>query len=318
MNFTTIAQVEAAETKDLIAFYNAHNQEKPVKKFSDRQAAVKRCSALVESLTPKSDEEFKDAVNKAVAPDEAKEPITPEEEQPIDGKPVHWPFGKGKNADDSADHRQGERRDPTVDVAVVVEKTQITAVAAAMLRKIFGGEIVSKDGNEPIPEVDNGDWIRHSSVIQTEAHRSAFKALVIAGLAEHNGIEGDRAAITVTDKGVEAFKALPDDFGVEADIEKPKRQLSHASNAAGVAASWADPSVAAARLTRDGVTVTVDGKTTTHKSTRDAFRFYRLMDSKHIRFRGQLKAAKAATYEESKKSYLFTIVGTDANTKFDK
>lgn len=87
-----------------------------------------------------------------------------------------------------------------------------------------------------------------------------------------------------------------------------KRPLSRASNAAGISASWTDPEVASARLTRNGVTVTVKGKTTEHKSTRDAFRHYRLMDSKHIRFRGTLKAEKAAVYTENGTDYHFAIV----------
>lgn len=87
-----------------------------------------------------------------------------------------------------------------------------------------------------------------------------------------------------------------------------KKPSSGASNAAGVAASWADPSVAAARLTRDGVSVTIGDDVQTFKSTRDAFRALRLMDSKHIRFRGILKANGTATYTENGKEYHFAIL----------
>lgn len=87
-----------------------------------------------------------------------------------------------------------------------------------------------------------------------------------------------------------------------------KKPASGASNAAGVAASWADPAVAAARLTRDGVSVTIGDDVQTFKSTRDAFRALRLMDSKHIRFRGILKENGTAVYTENGKEYHFAIL----------
>lgn len=306
-NFTTVAQIEAAETKELIAFYNAHNASKQIKKFADRQTAVKRCIAVLEIV--QADKE----AGKEVEQDNADE-ITPQTpEQAEEERKFVWPFGEGK----PVDKRDGDRRNPTIEIPVAVEKAAITEPAAALLRMIIGanGHPLDKNGDEAAPEsVDI--WTSAPALLNTAAARSAFKALVIAGLAQNNGREGEKMAIQLTDKGVEAFKALPEGYGVK--LEAEKRPLSHASNAAGVAASWADPAVHAARLTRDGVTVTVDGKTTTHKSTRDAFRFYRLMDSKHIRFRGILKAARTATYEEGKKSYVFAIIGTDENTKFDK
>lgn len=88
---------------------------------------------------------------------------------------------------------------------------------------------------------------------------------------------------------------------------KPLSATPRTSNAAGVSASWADAAVSSARLTRDGVNVTLDGKTTTHKSTRDAFRHYRLPDSKHIRFRLKLKASKSELFEHEGVTYHFTI-----------
>jgi hypothetical protein len=84
-------------------------------------------------------------------------------------------------------------------------------------------------------------------------------------------------------------------------------QQARSSNAAGVSASWSDTSVKSARLTRDGVNVTVNGSTTTHKSTREAFREYRLPDSKHIRFRLKLKASKDELFEHEGLTYHFTI-----------
>lgn len=317
-NFTTVAQIESAETKDLIAFYNSVVLDKPVKKFADRQTALKRCIALLDE-----DESAKADLNTKLAAEAGQEkidesaPATPEQAE--EERKHFWPFGEGKPADNrkNGDKRHGERREPTIDVPVEVKTAPISEPAAAMLRLIAGanGHPLDKNGDEAEPEAID-IWTSGPALLKTAAARSAWKALVIAGLAQNNGREGEKMAIQLTDKGVEAFKALPDSYGANLSLEP--RPLSHASNAAGVAASWSDPAVHAARLKRDGVTVTFEGKTTTHKSTRDAFRFYRLMDSKHIRFRGILKANRTATYEEGKKSYAFAIIGTDENTKFDK
>lgn len=315
INFTTVSEIENAETKDLIAFYNAHNASKQIKKFADRQTAVKRCIAVLEIV--QSDAKAGENVSKeeSKTADDAKvdenAPETPEQAE--EERKFVWPFGEGK----PSDQRQGDRRDPAIEVPVVVEKAAITEPAAALLRMIIGanGQPLDKNGDEALPE-STDIWASGPALLNTAAARSAFKALVIAGLAQNNGREGEKMAIQLTDKGVEAFKSLPEGFGTTLTLAP--RPLSHASNAAGVAASWADPAVHAARLKRDGVTVTVEGKTTTHKSTRDAFRHYRLMDSKHIRFRGILKAAGTATYEEGKKAYVFTIIGVDENTKFTK
>jgi len=92
----------------------------------------------------------------------------------------------------------------------------------------------------------------------------------------------------------------------EAEHVPPKPSLKR-SNSEGVAASWTDNSVAAARLVRDGVRVEVDGKATSHKSCRDAFRAHKLPDSKHIRFRVKLKASRKEVFEHDGKRYYFSI-----------
>ena len=103
---------------------------------------------------------------------------------------------------------------------------------------------------------------------------------------------------------------------VEPEEEKPAPvHTGRSSNSAGVAASWVNEEVKAARLKRHGVAVTV---TSSHKhedgddakefkSTRDAFRHFRLPDSKHIRFRMALKAAGINTFEMGGKFYHFTL-----------
>jgi hypothetical protein len=93
-----------------------------------------------------------------------------------------------------------------------------------------------------------------------------------------------------------------------------KSSSSKASNSDGVAASWVDSDIRAARLTRDGVEVNLDGNSVgIFKSTREAFRALRLPDNKHIRFRLKLKEShrdqgEGATFEHNGKKYVFTIV----------
>ena len=278
MTFTTVAQIESAETKDLIVFYNSINTEKPVKKFADRQTAIKRCSALIIS-----DSEVE------------------EESAEVEGeKKFVWPFqmtfgsverklaiAAGKPAPKKAD------------------KPTVTKAQAAILRRIALGDFTTVNGTEPKALEEVGPvWT--CTTLETAAEQRTFEAMEAAGLVVGNGAAGEDSCVSLTQAGFDAYKALPAGYGVAA--VKPKKAISHASNAAGVAASWGQADVAAARLTRDGVSVTVNDKTTTHKSARDAFRHYRLLDSKHIRFRGVLKAAKSAVYEENGVSYLFKII----------
>lgn len=87
-----------------------------------------------------------------------------------------------------------------------------------------------------------------------------------------------------------------------------KTGAPRASNAAAIADSWGDPEVAAARLTRNGVTVTVDGNTSEHRSVREAFCHYRLPDERHIRFRILLKQFQARDFIHNDKVYAFELV----------
>lgn len=99
----------------------------------------------------------------------------------------------------------------------------------------------------------------------------------------------------------------------EATEAATKRAQARASNSVGVALSWKNPETRAARLTRDGVQVVgvdKDGKKVADgmfKSTKDAFREYRLPLEKHIKFRLGLKAARTATIEKDGVTYTFTM-----------
>jgi hypothetical protein len=97
------------------------------------------------------------------------------------------------------------------------------------------------------------------------------------------------------------------DVGVE-KVAKPANKVTpRTTNADGVAASWKDSAVSTARLTRDGVNVTVGGVTTSHRSVNEAFRAHTLPTAKHIRFRLKLKASKAEVFEHEGRQYHFTI-----------
>lgn len=81
------------------------------------------------------------------------------------------------------------------------------------------------------------------------------------------------------------------------DTGKPLRRASAAKDpaarAAKIAASWAVPEVAAARVTRNGVTFTDLSGVRSFRSVCAAFEALGLPMSRHIAFRAQLKAAGA-------------------------
>ncbi|WP_334070673.1 hypothetical protein [Burkholderia ambifaria] len=82
-----------------------------------------------------------------------------------------------------------------------------------------------------------------------------------------------------------------------------------APNRLGAAESWHDDGVREARMTREGVRVTMpDGFVRTFKSVADAFKGLRLPMSKHVRFRLKLKVERAATFEHGGKPHAFELV----------
>jgi len=103
--------------------------------------------------------------------------------------------------------------------------------------------------------------------------------------------------VTPIEQGPWPFPKGPVEAAPEVAQPAPVAVKPKSANSLGVAASWADPEVAAARTKRHGVTVTFEGATTDYRSVREAFRHFRLPDSKHIKFRLGLKAAGVATFE---------------------
>jgi hypothetical protein len=178
-----------------------------------------------------------------------------------------------------------------------------TAVRRCVDLMMERGEWV-EGATEEAAEVEADDLPEVRTEAQKEADKKSVWPFPVGGVkSEVEKTSGDEEGL-VLENGV--FTNKPE----AKEKTKPiiKKSSSHASNSAGIAASWADSSVAAARLQRDSVSVTVKGVVSSHKSTRSAFRHFRLMDSKHIRFRGILKAAGSATYTENGVDYLFAIL----------
>ena len=93
----------------------------------------------------------------------------------------------------------------------------------------------------------------------------------------------------------------------EAKAARKARAEARASNSLGVALSWRDPEVRQARLTRDGVSVTVEGVTSVYKSVAEAFRAHRLPFEKHIKFRLALKASRKEVFKHGDTDYVFEM-----------
>lgn len=92
-----------------------------------------------------------------------------------------------------------------------------------------------------------------------------------------------KAATAVETKPAKAVKE------VKVPLTREEIQAKHS---AGVAKTWSDPKVKAARMHRDAVEV--DG--VQYGSLRKAFKALKLDDTKHIKFRGELKAAGEGTF----------------------
>jgi hypothetical protein len=104
-------------------------------------------------------------------------------------------------------------------------------------------------------------------------------------------------------------------------MSSPPRKASHAARqniSEGVKDSWKDPEVARARGEHHAAEVTVDGITTRYNSVAHAARTLRLdgpQETRHIRFRGELKerhaASPGATHvwkDDDGKQYIFRLI----------
>lgn len=143
---------------------------------------------------------------------------------------------------------------------------------------------------------------------------AASSALIVAGegAAEVKPEEAkaDGANPTETDEEAAArieAEAAAENESDEAKAERKARAAARASNSVGVALSWRDPEVRTARLTRDGVSVTVEGVTSVYKSVAEAFRANRLPFEKHIKFRLALKASRKEIFKHGDTDYTFEM-----------
>lgn len=119
---------------------------------------------------------------------------------------------------------------------------------------------------------------------------------------------GDDQEAAEKSKGESAVKSAGESAGKSAGkkaaVSKKGENIGNAANSAGVAASWLDPSVAAKRATRNGVTV----NGAEYRSVLAAFTELGLPINKHIVFRGKLKVELQKDFEHDGKVYTFKIV----------
>jgi hypothetical protein len=148
-------------------------------------------------------------------------------------------------------------------------------------------------------EEENGGPIKHKPI----DHAMSFQSIVTMA-ANKNSVKSEAAEKELNEYSKTAYGPATKENVEAATFEVKARP----SNAAGIAASWQNPGVAAARLTRNGTSVTVDGVTSEYKSVAEAFRALTLPVEKHIRFRMRLKASGAEIFEHGGKQYHFRII----------
>lgn len=92
------------------------------------------------------------------------------------------------------------------------------------------------------------------------------------------------------------------------NIEDGEDQPAQAERAESVSATWENETVRVARSTRDSVFAGLVGsELIEYKSVRVAFAEIGLPDSKHVRFRGQLKKSRSEVFEWEGKRFQFEI-----------
>lgn len=127
-----------------------------------------------------------------------------------------------------------------------------------------------------------------------------------------NAESGESEAEAAARIEAEAAAESADDTD-EAKAARKARANARASNSVGVALSWRNPEVRAARLVRDGVSVSYKDENGNeldagqYKSVAEAFRALRLPFEKHIKFRLALKASRREDIKLGEVVYTFTM-----------
>jgi hypothetical protein len=85
----------------------------------------------------------------------------------------------------------------------------LTINQANMINAIAFSEYQPLNGDEPM-KFDDTDWIWANCIIETSADKGTFTSLVNAGLAQHNGHNGDDACIRLTEDGFKVFRGFYD------------------------------------------------------------------------------------------------------------
>lgn len=106
------------------------------------------------------------------------------------------------------------------------------------------------------------------------------------------------------------IRKIKRDSGAADDGEDEETPAERADS---VSATWEDDAVRAARSTRDSVWAGLAGsELIEYKSVRVAFAELALPDSKHVRFRGQLKKSRRESFDWDGKQYHFEIRAKEA------
>jgi hypothetical protein len=287
----TLATLANASLASLVAFYNAANPEATVKRFASRQVAEKRVGAILEAEATKVDL-F----------------ATKSEEPESEVKPEVIEVG--------ANH-----------AAFLFPKATDFIAAITPENSVFGfgnGLVVAPVAKEPEATQYELLEIRVDAFLNGDVSQSreSLEAEVIEAYSEGylNEVEYTDLIrkLAVPDEGDEeteeeeaariAAEANAESSG-PATKAKAKKAGTGRTNSEGVAASWLDKEVRAARLIRDGVAVTYGGSRSEYRSTAEAFRSLRLDFSRHIKFRLGLKASRKEVYSFEGVDYLFEIIG---------
>lgn len=263
----TPAKIKAAKTSELIAFYNEHNPDAQIKKFSTRSMAEQRCIALLKEI-------------KAVAPKKVK----------------------------------------TVAIDAEPEEVKLKQAHYDLLSEISSSPY--NDRHSALPS-----WVWLNTIITKKSEEKTLSDLINAGLIVRNGEKGADEKISITDAGYDEMQNNPlylaklkesiESADVPVELVKTNFQAKDlpkyvAPQSLGIAASWADKDVAAARVKRDKVMVTrldiVPVTVKEFRSTKQAFEFYNLPLGVHIPFRMKLKAEGVRTFVHNDFSYEFEVL----------
>ncbi len=163
-------------------------------------------------------------------------------------------------------------------------------------------KLASAEGAAELEVANDNKARSESSVSNFSIH--GLTSCPSCGIHLSNGIGEDKQEVNgkIIRHDTNQFACLA--CGAEFGPAIRRRPAPSADRSAAIAATWEDPSVKAARSERSHVSV----GGSTFRSVRDAFIHLGLPLEKHIKFRGQLKAAGTMKFGD----HTFTIVAQQA------